>query len=90
MKDSERLRRAASKLRTIAGRLDDKPLQVKRDFPYQKYWKGPAADTFNEGLEKGLKELRALAGDIDDYARRLEEKAAALDREEKEGGRKTG
>ncbi len=84
MKDSERLRQAASRLRTIASQLDDKPQQVKKEFPYQKYWKGPAADTFNQGLENGLKELRALAGDMEEYARRLEDKATALDKEEKE------
>jgi len=84
MQESERLREAATKLRNIASKLDDKPEQVKRDYPRDKYWKGPAADTFYQTLDNGLKQLRDLAGDMNEYARRLEEKAAALDKEAKE------
>lgn len=83
MKDSEKLRTAATRLRTLAGELDDKPAELKRTYPYQKYWKGPAADTFNTALEGGIKDLGSLATDLEAYAKRLDEKATKLDEEEK-------
>ncbi|MFI6320581.1 WXG100 family type VII secretion target [Nonomuraea sp. NPDC050556] len=83
MKDSEKLRTAATRLRTLAGELDDKPADLRRAYPYQKFWKGPAADDFNKALEGGIKDLGSLATDLENYAKRLEEKATKLDEEEK-------
>ncbi|WP_084963685.1 WXG100 family type VII secretion target [Thermoactinospora rubra] len=83
MKDSERLRLAAGRLRDLADKLDDQPAAIKRDYPYQTHWKGPAADTFNTALETGIKDLAALATDLQEYAKKLETKAGQLDAEEK-------
>lgn len=83
MKDSQKLREAAGKLRVKALVLGDEVNQVKRDYPYQRHWKGPAADTFNDTLETAAKDLSRLSDDLEEYARRLESKAAELEAEEK-------
>lgn len=79
MKDADKLREAARKLRAIAPELTDPARQITRSYPADRDWKGPAADEFNTELGTAIKALTTLTGDIEDYAIRLDTKAKELD-----------
>lgn len=70
--------------------MDDEVSQIRRDYPYERYWKGPAAADFNEALQTAEKDLSRLIDDLEDYARRLERKAAELETEEQKAAAKKG
>lgn len=83
MSDSARLRDAAAGLRSIASRMDDKPMQVKRDYPPGKIWAGPAADEFYRTLNRNINALGDVIDALNRYATTLDNKAADLDKDDK-------
>ncbi|GAA3684872.1 hypothetical protein GCM10022224_056990 [Nonomuraea antimicrobica] len=87
MKDSEKLRQAAAALRAIPGHLVRPVNGVRMTFPFQQYWKGPAATEFHKVLMGATKDLTALGDDIEAYARKLDNKARELEAEEKATGK---
>ncbi|PSL02783.1 uncharacterized protein YukE [Haloactinopolyspora alba] len=85
MGDQQRLRDAATKLRGYSGDLTSEIDTLIRKYPESdNIWTGPAADTFYGTRDDVRRRLETLAGDLDDHADALDDKADSTG-EEPEG-----